>query len=228
MKQSATLIAAAIAVVVTLPVGAQMMLHDDGMGGGRRSMINLVSPADSPIQIRRGVLMIGQYMSSMGSTMMRAPVPGGDSTPRVWLMLRLSGVSAGGGLITNANNHLRFDGRLTPGAGNEEPIAIDQQFALREGAAFVKVPINLPVGTGSARILIDRVAVMGADGNAFAVPGVLIASPPPFETPRPTPVTECTRDSDCDDGDPKTRDVCMPMGCRHMPGHMEPGRGPMR
>ena len=84
MKQSATLIAAAIAVVVTLPVGAQMMLHDDGMGGGRRSMINLVSPADSPIQIRRGVLMIGQYMSSMGSTMMRAPVPGGDSTKELY------------------------------------------------------------------------------------------------------------------------------------------------
>ena len=77
--------------LLALPAPAQMMHGGGDMGGGRRTMVNLVSPTDSPLQVRRGVLMIGQHMS-----MMQVRPPAGQSSPsRVWLLLRLYGVSDG-------------------------------------------------------------------------------------------------------------------------------------
>jgi hypothetical protein len=212
----------ALAALLTVPAAAQMMHGGADMGGGRRTMINLVSPADSPTQVRRGVLMIGQYMS-----MMQTPAaPGGQaSAPRVWLLLRLYGVSDSAGLVTNAGNRLLFDGRLATASDGEAPITIDQQFALTNGGAFVQVQVPVPPLTDSARILIDQIAVLDSAGDTFAVPGVVIASPIASATPAPTPAARCTRDSECDDHNPETRDVCMPVGCVHMPGHM--GGGPM-
>ena len=212
----------AFAALLTVPAAAQMMHGGAGMGGGRRTMINLVSPADSLIQVRRGVLMIGQRMSMMQTP---AAPTGQASAPRVWLLLRLYGVSDGAGLVTNAGNRLLFDGRLATVTAGESPITIDQEFALRDGTAFIQVPVPVPPLTESARILIDQITLLDADGDTFAVPGVVIAPPISSATPAPTPGARCTRASDCDDDNPNTRDVCMPAGCVHMPGHM--GGGPM-
>lgn len=222
MKSTLRLMVSMLAALLTVSAAAQMMHGGGGMGGGRRTMVNLVSPADSLIQVRRGVLMIGQYMS-----MMQTPTaPSGQaSTPRVWLLLRLYGVSDGAGLLTNARNRLLFDGRLATVTGGESPITIDQEFALRDGVAFVQVPVSVPPLTDSARIFIDQITVLDAAGDTFAVPGVVIAPPTASATPVPTPGARCTRDSDCDDHNDNTRDVCMPVGCVHMPGHM--GGGPM-
>lgn len=211
-----------LAALLTVPAVAQMMHGGGDMGGGRHTVVNLVSPADAAIQVRRGVLMIGQHMSTMH---IPATPTAQGSTPRVWLMLRLSGVSDGAGLVTNARNRLLFDGRLATATGGESPIAIDQEFALRGGVAFVQVPVSVPSLTDAARILIDHIAVLDADGDTFAVPGVVIAPPIASATPAPTPGARCARNSDCDDHDPNTRDLCMPVGCVHMPNHM--GGGPM-
>ena len=209
-----------LVALLALPAPAQMMHGGGDMGGGRRIMVNLVSPTDSAIQVRRGVLMIGQHMS-----MMQTPTAAGQpSASRVWLLLRLYGVSDGAGLVTNAGNRLLFDGRLSATSG-ESPIAIDQTFALRDGAAFVQVPVDVPPLTDSARILIDQITVLDPAGDTFAVPGVLIGSPIVSATPAPTPGARCTRNTDCDDHNPNTRDLCMPVGCVHMPDHM--GGGPM-
>ena len=209
-----------LTALLAVAATAQMMHGGAGMGGGRRTMINLVSPADSPTQVRRGVLMVGQYMS-----MMQTPAaPGGQaSAPRVWLLLRLYGVSDSSGLVTNAGNRLLFDGRLATASDGEAPITIDQEFALRDGVAFIQVPVPVPPLTDSARILIDQATVLDADGDTFAVPGVVIAPPIASATPAPTPGVRCARDTDCDDHNPDTRDVCMPVGCVHIPGR---GGGP--
>jgi hypothetical protein len=207
-------------MLLALSAPAQMMEGGGYMGGGRRTMVNLVSPTDSAIQIKRGVLMIGQHTS-----MMQTLAPESQTAPsRVWLLLRVYGVSDGAGLVTNAGNRLLFEGRLSTTSG-ESPIAIDQTFGLRDGAAFVRVPVDLPPLMNSPRILIDQIAVLDAAGATFALPGVSIGSPIVAETPAPTPETRCTRNTDCDDQNPDTRDLCMPVGCVHMPDHM--GGGPM-
>lgn len=210
----------ALVGLLVLPAPAQMMGGGGDMGGGRRTIVNLVSPTDSAIQVRRGVLMIGQHVS-----MMQTPAPAGQASPsRVWLLLRLYGVSEGAVLVTNEGNRLLFDGRLSMTSG-ESPVTIDQTFALRDGSAFVQVPVDVPPLTDSARILIDQITVLDPAGNTFAVPGVLIGSPMAAGTPAPTPGPRCTRNTDCDDHNPNTRDLCMPVGCVHMPDHM--GGGPM-
>jgi hypothetical protein len=209
-----------VTVFLALPAPAQMVDGYGDMGGGRRTMVNLVSPTDSAIQVRRGVLMIGQHMA-----MMQTPGAAGQTSgSRVWLRLRLHGVSDGAGLLTNTGNRLLFDGRLSTVTDGESPITIDQDFALRNGAAFVQVPVTVPPLTDSARILIDQITVLDAAGDPFAVPGVVIA-PNVSPTPGPTPGTRCTRNTDCDDQNPNTRDLCMPIGCVHMPDQM--GGGPM-
>jgi hypothetical protein len=227
MRRAAALISVAFGVVVTVPVAAQMMNQGNGMGGGRRTMINLVSPADSPIQIRRGTVMVGQYMLGMGQNSMGPGMPGlgGNATPGTRLVLRLYGVSDTNGLITSTGNRFIFQGELKTPSGNNTPIVIDQAFALNSGAAMVLVPLSLPSVTGLATITIDQVAVVDDVGNAFAVPGIALAQPIPQMTPRPTPNGTCTNDNDCNDGDPNTQDVCTPMGCRHTSDHM--GGGPM-
>src|SRR5512143_1148684 len=108
-------------LLLTGPSAAQMMHGGGDMGGGRHTVVNLVSPTDAALQVRRGVLMIGQYMSMM--RIPATPAAQGSAT-RVWLMLRLSGVSDGAGLVTNARNRLRFDGRLATATDGESPIAV--------------------------------------------------------------------------------------------------------
>lgn len=226
MNHTTGLISSALALAVALPVGAQMMNQGDGMGGGRRTMINLVSPADSPTQIRRGTLMFGQHMSGLGQNSMGPGVsgPGGNAAPvsQVMLRLYLSGVSDANGLLTNQDNHFSFKGQLTTATGNT-PITINQTFALNRGAASLQVPVSVPSLTGRSSITIDDVAVTDAEGSAFAVPGIVLAQPTPQGTPHPIPGGSCTSDSGCNDGDPNTTDICMPIGCRHMPDHMGPG-----
>lgn len=64
------------------------------MGGGHHGMINLVSPADSPTQIRRGSVMIGSYAFGMmgQSSMVAAFLPAmmASATPRCLVRLRLT------------------------------------------------------------------------------------------------------------------------------------------
>ena len=227
MMWAARLIACVAVWAVAFPpaLHAQMM-QGNGMGGGRHGMINLVSPADSPIQIRRGAIMIGQYMAGMmgqNSIGNRQPGASGTGTPGIRIVLRLSGATDVNGLVTSGSNHLIFEGQVTTATGNRTPIAIDQPFALNAGSALVQVPVSLSAVTGPATITIDRIAVQDADDNIFAVPGVALAQPTPQTIPRPTPGGRCTKDSDCNDGDSTTQDVCMPMGCQHMHGHMGPG-----
>jgi hypothetical protein len=226
MKCTAGLIGGAVAIAVTLPTVAQMMHQGNGMGGGRRAMINLVSPADSPTQIRRGTVMVGQHMFGMGQSSVEPGMPGpsGNGTPGTVVVLRLYGVSDANGLITSTGNRFIFQGELTTPTSDNTPIAIDQAFALNSGSVVVQVRLNLPSVTGPATIIIDRVAVVDGGGHTFATPGIALAEPAPQMTPRPTPGGSCTNDSDCNDGDPNTQDVCTPMGCRNTSGHMG---GPM-
>jgi hypothetical protein len=201
------------------------MMQGGMMGGGRHGTINLVSPADSPTQIRRGTIVIASYMfGMMGSG---ASGSSGSGTPGVRVMLRLYGVTDTNGLVTSTSNHLIFAGELTTPTGNRAPISVDQLFALNAGSASVQVPISLSSVTGPATITIDRIAVQDASDNAFAVPGVALVQPIQQATPGPIPGRTCTSDNDCNDGDPNTQDECTPMGCPHMPGHMGPGSGPM-
>ena len=228
MKHATGLISGALALALALPVGAQMMNQGDGMmGGGRRTMINLVSPANSLTQIRRGTLMFGQYMSMMGQNSMgpgmSGPGANGASVSQVMLRLYLSGVSDANGWLTNTGNTFSFQGHLTTAAGPTDLPPIEQDFALNRGAASLQVPVSLPSFTGPASIIIDHVGVTDAKGNTFAVPGIVLAQPPPQATPHATPGGSCTSDADCNDGDPKTTDICMPMGCRHVSGHMGHG-----
>ncbi len=218
-----------VALAVALPVTAQMMQPGDGMGGGRRTMINLISPADSPIQIRRGTVMFGMYMTGMGQNPMGMGMTGSASNgvpaTQVVLRLMLTGVSDAQGLITSTDNVFTFRGQLaTPGDGTT-PVAIDQSqsFALSGGRASVQVPVNLPTLTGPATISIDEVFATDGHGTVFALPGITVAQPTPQGTPHPTPGEHCASDSDCNDGDPNTTDICMPMGCQHMSGHMGHG-----
>lgn len=186
--------------------------------GGGRAMINLVSPADSATQISRGVLMIGGRGRLMGAP--RAGVAAGGR--QILVMLRLAGVSAAGVPVDSADNHLLLDGRLSTAAG-EDPVSIDAPFAVVAGSAFVSVPLGLPAGTGVAALLIDQVSVVDAAATTLAVPGIAFnVGAPQVPTPRPTPTSPpgCGSASDCDDGDPGTRDLCTPGGCRHVPEHM--------
>ena len=225
MKHAACLVGAAVALALSLPAAAQM--HNGyRMGGSPRAMVNLVSPADSSIQIRRGALMIGQYMFGMGQhPLADMPGPGGNATPGIRFVLRLYGVSDATGLLTNTENHFVFHGQVTTPTGST-PIAIDQTFALHGGSALVQVPLSLPAITDAATITIDSVVVSNG-GVTFALPGVALGQPTPQMTPQPTPHAGCTSDSDCNDGNPNTDDTCTPMGCVHMPDHMGPGGGPM-
>jgi hypothetical protein len=228
MKCIVGLISGAVAVAVTLPVAAQMM-QGGRMGGGRHGMINLVSPADSPTQIRRGAVMVGQYMHGTGQNSMGPATPGagGNRTPGIRVVLRLYGASDRNGLLTSTGNLFVFRGQLTTPTGSHTPIVIDQEFALSSGSATVQVPLSLPSLTGPATITIDEVSIADDTGNTFALPGIALVQPTPQMTPKPKPGGSCTNDTDCNDGDPDTQDLCTPMGCRHMPDHMGPGGGPM-
>jgi hypothetical protein len=175
------------------------------------------------------MLMIGQYRFGMGQNSMApgTPAPGGNGTPGLRLVLRLYGVSDANGLVTSTGNRLIFQGQLTTPAGSKTPIVVDQAFVLNGGSALVQAPLNLPSLTGPATITIDQIIVADDGGSAFAVPGIALIQPTPQFTPGPTPGVGCTHDSDCDDGNPDTRDLCMPMGCVHMPGHMGMSGQPM-
>lgn len=226
MKQTISVMSGFIGLTLALPVAAQMM-QGGMMGGGHRAMINLVSPADSPTQIRRGAIMIGSYAFSMMGQNSTGPATPGTGGSGIRVVLRLYGVTDNSGLVTSAGNHLIFEGELTMPTANRVPINIDQQFPLNAGNALVQISVGMERLTGPATITIDRIAVQDGSDNAFAMPGVAFAQPTPQVTPAPTPGAECTRDSDCNDGDPTTRDLCMPIGCVHMRGGMGPGGGPM-
>lgn len=220
MRFTCRLVSAALLLGFFVPsvLSAQMM-QGGMMSGGSHGMINLVSPADSPTQIRRGAITIGSHMTMMGSNSMGSgmPGPGGTDTRGLRLVLRLYGVQDSNGLVTSTGNHFIFEGQLaTP--TSRSPISFDQPFALNAGSALVQVPITFTKATGPATITIDQITVHDGD-NVFAVPGVALAQPTAQVTPGPA----CARDSDCDDGNPNTRDVCMPMGCVHMPGGMMNG-----
>jgi hypothetical protein len=224
------LIDTALALSLFLPPAVHAQVMQGGMmGGGRHGMINLVSPADSPTQIQYGVIMIGSYaLGMMGPGSTGPATPGtGNAAPGIRLVLRLYGVSDSNGLVTNTNNHLIFDGELTAPTANREPIHFDQPFALNAGSGSAQAFIALPSITGPATITIDRIAVEDNSANVFAMPGVAFAQPTPRITPRPIPGTGCTNNSDCDDGNPNTRDLCMPIGCVHIPVSMGPDSGPM-
>ncbi len=231
MRCSVGLVVGVIVLAVFPPRASHaQMMQGNGMGGSHHGMINLVSPADSPTQIRRGAIviiggyMIGGYMTGMmGQNPTGSGMPGGNPTPGVRVMLRLFGVMDTRGLVTGGGNHLILEGQLTTPTSNRSPIKIDQLFALNAGSVLVQVPLSLPSVSGPATITIDRLAVQDSSGNAFAVPGVAIAPPTPQITPSPTPGGNCTSDGDCNDGNPDTRDVCTPTGCRHV----GMGGGPM-
>lgn len=116
------------------------------MGGDRHTMVPLVSPASSTTQIPRGVVMIGAHAGMMGGA--RTPTPGAG-TPggarRLLLLLRLSGVSAGGGLVTSAGNRLRFGGRLSAAGANDVPVSIDAPVSQSS------LPVQRRVGVGLTR-----------------------------------------------------------------------------
>lgn len=211
------IIGALLIVAAALPVAGQMGSPGNMMFGARHSAIDLVSPPGSTAQLGRGMVMIGQ---PMGMMMMH---PGQPASRAVLLQLRLGGVSGPNGLLTSTRNHLVFDGRLATASG-ESPISVDKEFNLQNGAALVRVEIPLPALTEPARLLIDRVEVSDG-GETFAVPGIAIAQPAASSTPRPTPHSGCQSNAECDDGQPDTQDLCMPMGCIHRPTHM--GGGPM-
>ena len=187
MKSAAGLISFAVALVaMSLPAAtAAQMMQGGMMGGGRHGTINLVSPADSPTQIRRGTIAIASYMFGMMGSGIAGP--SGSGTPGVRVMLRLYGVTDTGGLVTSTGNHLIFQGQLTTPTGNRAPISIDQLFALNAGAAAIQVPLGVASVTGPATITIDRIAVEDSSGNAFAVPGVSLVQPISQITPVPTP-----------------------------------------
>ena len=208
---------ALLAAAGALPVAGQMG-SSGMMVGARHSAIDLVSPPGSAAQLGRGMLMIGQ---PMGTMMMH---PGQPASRAVLLQLRVAAVTGANGFLTSADNHLVFDGRLATASG-ESPVAVDQLFDLQNGAALVRVEIALPALTEPARLLIDRVELSNAGGETFAVPGIAISQPAASSTPLPTPHSGCQSNAECDDGQPDTQDLCMPMGCIHRPTHM--GGGPM-
>lgn len=201
MKRALGIVAGiTFAALLPGPAAAQMM-QGGMMGGGRHGMINLVSPADSPTQIRRGAVMIGSYafgMMGQSSTGSGMPGRGGGGTAGIRVVLRLYGVTDANGLVTSTGNHLIFEGQLTTPTDNSTPISIDQLFALNAGAALVEVPLSMSI-SGPATITIDRIAVEDDGENAFAVPGINLTRPTPQGTPQAT----------------------------HTPGHMGPGGGPM-
>lgn len=218
MKHEA-LVGVMLATAVAMPAAAQMMLQN-GMGGGRRNTVNLISPADLPIQIRRGELMVGGMMM-MGTSMgPNAASPATKHSPALKLILRLYGVSNAAGVVSSSDNHLIVEGRLLSADGLNEPLSVDQGFSLIAGNGLVLVPVPLPTLVARATLSIDKIMVNDANGNTFAVPGVVLVPP----TPPPTAVLGggCTQASDCDDGDPTTADVCTSMGCRHMGSSMGP------
>ena len=223
MRRVVLLLIALLGLVGAAAVGAQMVPSGGGMGGGRHTMVTLVSPASSTTQIARGVVMIGAHAGMMGGA--RTPTPGAG-TPgggrRLLLLLRLSGVSAGGALVTSAGNRLLFDGRLSAAGANDVLVSVDEPFSISNGSALVSVPIDLPATADATVLLIDQVSVLDAAADTIAVPGVSIVSAAPRVSP--TPTRRCTTNDDCDDGDAGTRDMCTPLGCRHMRGHMG---GPM-
>lgn len=213
MKYVVALLGGLIAILAAMPSSGQMMMNPAyGMGGGRRTMINLISPASSPTQIVRGTLMLG-VSTGTGSTL------------ALRLSLRLQRVSTSAGLVTSTGNRLLFNGRLQSGNGTEEPIAIDEAFDVNAGVALVKASTDLSATQDQATIVIDQIAVVDANGSAFAAPGVLVASPV-TAPPGTTTGTACTQDSDCDDGDLNTWNVCTLFGCRQMPMHGGPGTIP--
>ena len=207
-----------LASLAALPVAGQMHGPGDmsGMGGARHMSINLVSPPGAAAQLGRGMLVIGQ---PMGMMMMQHNGSAGQS---LVLLLRLAGVSDAHGLLTNSHNHFVFDGRLASATG-EVQVPVDEQFTLQNGAALLRVEVPLGTLSQPARLLIDRIEVSDDGGETFAVPGVAISRAAPASTPRPTPHSGCQSAAECDDDDPNTQDLCMPMGCVHRPTHMGGG-----
>jgi len=232
MKVSKTVAFVALLVAGVWPAFGQMQGGNGGMGGmggmmggGRRTMINLVSPANSPIQIRRGVVMVGAYMFGMGQQGGMMGSPSGDDGVSVGLrvMLRLYGVATTSGLVSSTGNHFILEGRLITADGEQSLPPVNELFDLSNGSAYVQVPLTVPPATGATTLAIDRIEVTDDSDVPFAVFGVLIPDLAAQPTPHPTFGGACTQNSQCDDGDPNTQDICTPMGCQHMPNHGGPG-----
>ena len=192
---------------VALPVGAQM--SSGMMMGAPRSMLNLVSPANSPTQVQRGVLVLNTMMGSSGTSMM-----GGPSGPSAGARLRLllEGVVNGGAPVTSTGNRLVLTAHLTSAAGGDTPVTVDQQFDISAGVAALSMPLPLPSFTPPATLQIESLEILDSGGSTIAVEGVALGR----AVPGPTPSSgSCRSDADCNDGNPNTHDVCTPHGCSH-------------
>ncbi len=217
MRNMRSFVTAGIVMAMAVPALGQMQMMNPayGMGGSRRTMINLISPADSPTQIARGTLVIGATSRRNGSANYLS------------LILRLVRVTDNdGALVTSPDNQLQIEGRIQFGSGaTEQERKVDEAFPITAGNAYVRVLVPLGAIDDQATLAIDKVAVVDKDGGEFAVPGVVIASPP-TAPPGTTPGAPCTQQSDCDDGDPNTWEVCTLFGCQQMPMHAGPGITP--
>lgn len=220
---------AALAALVLWPGsgrGQPMTSHMEGMGGGRRSSMNLVSPADAAVQIRRGMAMVSALssMGPSGSSMMGGPGSG------MRVLLALYGVADENGPVSTTGNHLLLDGRWTSATDPPQAVTLDQSFVIADGFAMVSARLALPNADGRATLLIDGLRITDAAGATIAQLGVRVTAPSPSASPVATPMRtpgSCHQNVDCDDGDASTQDLCMPGGCMHMPrDHGGPGMMP--
>jgi len=242
MKYAIALAASVCALALTQRVSAQMMSHGYGMGGGPRTTINLVSPAESAVQIGRGMLMVGPYMSHMNTTTMGPQSSSGmdmddDDVVGVSVTLRLIGVSDREGRMTTKGKpfRLRVTGEVTPAPADSDPedpaVIVETTFDVKNGAALVRVPLNVDPTAAVTTVLLGEIEVLygdtGTDQQLVAVPGVVVTQPQRTPKPTVTPVSACHGNSECDDNNSATRDVCMFTKCFHMPNRMGPSGGPM-
>lgn len=151
--------------------------------------INLVALPTSSIGFKQGGVVLTPPVTPKGQT----PTPT-TSTSDLLLQVILTGVVEGGSPVTSTGNHLVVNGQLALAVGQSQPIAIDQEFTISNGAATVQVPVLLPNFKGSGALEIDSVALSDANGQIFAVAGVMVhkkahptKTPKPHHSPKPKP-----------------------------------------
>lgn len=190
MRLHALLPTVAVAICVAVPSRAQMVHM--GQMGGSSFMVNVVSPASSPIQIGRGTLMIRQGMASMtgmsGGMPTMTPSPGAKSQG-VQMRLMLAGVNRGGAPMTASGNRLQVSGTLSSSDGSVELITVDQLFDMTNGVVLLSAPVNMPDVTATAVFEINDIVILDPAGNTFGITGFRISAPVASQTPSmmPTP-----------------------------------------
>ena len=170
--------------------------------GARRMTINLVARPTSSIVFKRGLIRLSPPPTPKGPT----PLPtttAADTPSDLLLRVTLTGVVGAGNPVTSAGNHLVLSGQLALASGPSQSISIDQEFGINNGAAVLQVPIQLPIFIGSGALVIDSVALSDADGNIFAVAGMMVSrkvprtpkiqkTPHAHHTPKPMPTATPT------------------------------------